>query len=211
MTRLSPRPLTPRQGEILDWIKAFIAEHGMPPTVREIGGAFGIKSSSVFMLLRAIEERGHLRRGDWGARSLIVKGVGRRLPKAATTSVDVPILGQIPAGQPLEAIEESRGTVAVNRELLRGAVGFALKVEGRSMIDAGIQEGDYVIVRRQETAKDGDIVVALIENEATLKRFFLEQDGVRLEPANRRMRPLHVRRGEFRIQGKIIALVRMMD
>lgn len=210
MTRLSARPLTPRQRETLDWIKAFIAEHGMPPTVREIGNAFGIKSSTVFAFLRTLQEKGYLRRGDWGARSLIVKGVGR-LSKAATASIDVPILGQIPAGQPLEAIEESRGTIAVNRELLRGAVGFALKVEGRSMIDAGIQEGDYVIVRRQEIAKDGDIVVALIENEATLKRFFSEEDGVRLEPANRRMRPLHVRRGEFRIQGKVIALIRMMD
>ena len=199
--------LTPRQRETLAWIKNFIRENGMPPTVREIGGAFGIKSSSVFDLLKALERKGCLRRGELGARSLIVDDGNRRRSGGGT--VEVPVIGRIPAGQPIEAIEHDGDTVAVARDLLRGHDGYALEVEGESMYEAGILDGDYVIVRKQNTANDGDIVVALIESEATLKRFYREADGVRLEPANQAMAPIHVASGEFRIQGKVVGLMRL--
>jgi len=205
MARPASKEPTPRQREILAWVKAFIREHGMPPTVREIGAAFGIKSSSVFALLKALERKGYLERGDLGARSLIIKK-GRK--RAACHCEEVPVVGRIPAGQPIEAIEHDRGTVTVDRELVGGRGGYALQVVGDSMVEAGILDGDYVIIRRQETAEDGDIVVALIDDEATLKRFHREGDGVRLEPANGRTQPIHVRTGEFRIQGKVVGVQR---
>lgn len=207
MTRTTE--LTPRQRETLAWIKNFIRKNGMPPTVREIGGAFGIKSSSVFDLLKTLERKGYLRRGELGARSLIVDDGKRR--RSGGGAVEVPVIGRIPAGHPIEAIEDGGDTVAVGRDLLRGRDGYALAVEGQSMTEAGILDGDYVIVRKQDTADDGDIVVALIESEATLKRFYREADGVRLEPANQTMAPIHVTSGKFRIQGKVVGVLRIMD
>lgn len=200
--------LSPRQRETLEWVKDFIQEHGMPPTVREIGGAFGIKSSSVFDLLKALERKGYLRRGELGARSLIIEN---QSSGHAGGCAEIQVVGRIPAGQSVEAIEHDCGTVAVSKEILRGGSAFALKVEGSSMVEAGILDGDYVVVRKQESAEDGDIVVALIENEATLKRFYRERGGVRLEPANRNMAPIQVTSGEFKIQGKVVGLVRMMS
>lgn len=208
MPRADIESLTPRQGEILAWVKGFIRDHGMPPTVREIGSAFAIKSSSVFDLLQALERKGHLRRGGLGARSLIVKGWVQRHECGCE---EVRIVGRVRAGAPIEAIEDNWGTIAVKKDLLRGRTGFALKVEGNSMVEAGILDGDYVVVRKQETADDGDIVVALIENEATLKRFFREADEVRLEPANPAMPPIRVRSGEFAIQGTVVSVMRVMD
>ena len=201
------KALTPRQRETLEWIKQFIGENGMPPTVREIGDAFGIKSSSTFDLLKALERKGYLRRGELGARSLIVEN---RSSGHQSGCAEIPIVGRIPAGQPIEAIEHDCGTVAVSRDVLRGRDAYALKVEGSSMVEAGVLDGDYVIVRKQETADDGDIVVALIENEATLKRLYRESGGVRLEPANKDMASIHVTSGEFKIQGKLVGVVRIM-
>jgi repressor LexA len=172
--------------------------------VREIGDAFDIKSSSVFHLLKELERKGYLERGELGARSLIVKG-RKRVPCGCE---EVPIVGRIPAGRPVEAIEDETGRLHVNKELLRGRGGFALQVVGDSMVDAGILDGDYVIISKQETAEDGDVIVALIEDEATLKRFHREGNSVRLDPANRTMQPIHVRRGEFRIQGKVVGIQR---
>lgn len=198
--------LTARQRETLEWVKDFIRENGMPPTVREIGAAFGTKSSSVFDMLAALERKGYLRRGDLGARSLIVEGMGR--PRAGVA--EVPVIGRIAAGRPIEAIEDDRGTVAVAKDLIRGRKVFALKVTGDSMVDAGILDGDYVVVRQQETADDGDIVVAIIGNEATLKRLRREHDRIRLEPANSKMRPVRVRPEDLRIQGKLIGVHRIL-
>ncbi|HUT57065.1 MAG TPA: transcriptional repressor LexA [Phycisphaerae bacterium] len=205
--RKEPRSnLTPRQRLPLAWVKAFIRDHDMPPTVREIGDAFGIKSSSVFHLLKELERKGYIERGGLGARSLIVKG-RKRVPCGCE---EVPVVGRIAAGYPVEAIEHDAGTLHVNKEILRGRSGFALKVEGDSMVDAGILDGDYVIIRKQETAEDGDVVVALIDDEATLKRFYRDGDGVRLEPANSQMQPIHVQTGEFGIQGKVVGVQRKL-
>lgn len=197
--------LTPRQRETLEFVKDFIQEHGMPPTVREIGDAFGIKSSSVFDLLTVLERKGHLRRGGKSARSLIVEG----LTNTRSEISEVSVVGRIAAGRPIEAIENDRGTIAVDKDLLRGREVFALKVAGESMVDAGILDGDYVIVRKQDTADDGDIVVALIGEEATLKRIHREHDIIRLDPANSTMRPLRVRPEDLCIQGKVIGVQRI--
>ena len=210
MARSTTTELTPRQRQIFEWVKNFIREHAMPPTVREIGDAFSIKSSSAFELLKTLERKSYLRRGDRGARSLIVEGAGKRRGLGYGV-VEVAVVGRIAAGQPIEASEHDCGTVAVSKNLLHGREAYALKVEGQSMVEAGILDGDYVIVRKQDTADDGDIVVALIENEATLKFFYQEVDGVRLEPANRAMGPIYVTSGEFSIQGKVVVVVRMMN
>jgi len=201
-------PLTSRQEEILSWVKGFIRDHGMPPTVREIGSAFDIKSSSVFDLLQALERKGHLRRGDLGARSLIVKG---RVQRHEWSYTEVRVIGRIRAGAPIEAIEDNCGTIAVKKDLLRGREAFALKVEGNSMVEAGILDGDCVVVRKQETADDGDIVVALIDNEATLKRYYREVDGIRLEPANPALSAIRIRAGQFAVQGVVVSVMRVLD
>ena len=204
MTTRKASDLTDRQREILDWIKGFIRDHGMPPTVREIGGAFDIKSSSVFDQLKALERKGHLERGDLGARSLILQG-NKRGPCACER---IRVVGRIAAGRPVEAIEHDAGMIHVEKDLLRGRSGYALKVVGESMVEAGILDGDYVIIRKQETAEDGDIVVALIGDEATLKRFHLEKNRIRLDPANKEMKPIFVDSGEFSIQGKLVGVHR---
>jgi len=209
MAKPDTTALTARQRQVLEWVKAFIRERAMPPTVREIGRAFDIESSSVFDLLKTLERKNYIRRGDRSARSLIVHGMRKR--GSGSDVVEVAIVGRIAAGQPIEAIEHDCGTVAVKRDLLRGREAYALKVEGKSMMEAGILDGDYVIVRTQDTADDRDIIVALIENQATLKRFYRDGDGVRLEPANHEMEPIHVTSGEFRIQGKVVGVVRLMS
>jgi repressor LexA len=201
-----PESLTDRQREIFNWIKAFIRKHRMPPTVREIGEAFDIKGSSVFQHLKAMEKKGHLRRGELGARSLIVRG-RESIP---CNCEKVPVIGRIAAGSPILAVEEETDTVTVEKKLLRGGEAYALRVEGNSMVGAGILDGDHVIVRRQDTADDGDIVVALIEDEATLKRFYRDGKRIRLEPANKRMKAIIVEAGEFRVQGKVIAVRRTL-
>jgi repressor LexA len=206
MSRPPSTLATPRQREILEWIKEFILAHKMPPTVREIGDAFGIKSSSVFQLLKELERKGYVERGSLGARSLTVRDQGA----VACDCVEIPVIGRIAAGNPLEAVEDTLGTLHISRDLLGGSGGYALRIAGDSMIDAGILDGDCVIVRRQETARDGDIVVALIGEEATLKRFYREDGGIRLEPANESMRPIRVRSGEFRIQGKVVGVQRSL-
>ena len=180
----------------------------MPPTVREIGNAFGIKSSSVFDLLTVLERKGHLTRKGRGARSLVVAAGDHRL---RSRTVDVPIIGRIAAGGPIEAIEDVRGSITVSAHGIGGGDVYALRVAGESMVEVGILDGDYVIVRSQETADDGDIVVALIESDATLKKFFQEKDGVRLEPANAQMSPIYVRSGEFAIQGKVVGVQRFLS
>ena len=204
MARRRGLELTERQAEILRWIESFAREHGVPPTVREIGRAFGIRSSSVFNLLKTLERKGQLRRCGPGARSLVLKNItcGCR---------ELPVKGRIAAGKPIFAAEDDLGTVTVDAELLKGRAGYALRVEGDSMVDADILDGDYVVIRAQDTAEDGDIVVALIEDEATLKRFYREKNRVRLEPANRRMKAIRVSSGEFRIQGKVVEVKRLLE
>ena len=158
-------------------------------------------------LLKALERKGQLRRGDLGARSLIVKG---RIQRHECGCEEVRIVGRVRAGAPIEAIEDNWGTIAVKKDLLRGRAAFALKVEGSSMVGAGILDGDYVVVLKQETADDGDVVVALIDGEATLKRLHREHNRVRLDPANETMKPIYVDSGELRLQGRVVAIHRVL-
>ena len=200
------RATTARQQAILDWIVDFQSEHGMPPTCREIGRAFGIASSSVFGHLRALERKGLLRRGPLGARSLEVAGAevggGRGIAV-------LPEVGRVAAGTPLLAEENIEGMVKVDRLFLRSsksAKHFILKVAGDSMIEAGILDGDRVIVRQQSTAENGEIVVALIDDEATVKRFYREKRRVRLQPENNKMKPIYAK--EVEIQGVVVGVLR---
>jgi repressor LexA len=199
------RELTSRQRAILDWITHFLDTHGIPPTVREIGHHFRISSAGVFGHLKALEKKGVLRRRRMGARSIEVLGHARPDGSALAR---VPVLGRIVAGEPLLAEENRESTIRVDLEALGAAAGvfFALEVHGESMIEAGIFPGDTVICRRQETARDGQIVVALVEGETTLKRFFREGGRVRLDPANATMKPIYP--ADVAVQGVVAALVR---
>ncbi|MGH2804520.1 MAG: transcriptional repressor LexA, partial [Thermoleophilaceae bacterium] len=172
--------LTKRQQEIFDFVKRYVGEHGYPPTVRDIGKAIGLTSSStVHAHLANLEKLGLLRRDPTKPRAIeVLKDKARQ----AVSSDRLPVVGQVAAGSPVLAEENIEEYVPVPG-IAGGEDGeFVLRVKGDSMRDAGILEGDYVIVRRQETAADGDIVVALVGDEATVKRLFREEDHVRLQP-----------------------------
>jgi repressor LexA len=180
--------------------------HSKPPTVREIGERFGTASSSVFDVIKALERKGYLTRSDGFSRciTLTAKAGGGR-----GDTVHVPIIGRIAAGQPILAAEDLEGTVPVDRHLAAGRQLFALRVQGDSMINAGILEGDLVIAAQQQDAQDGDIVVALVDDEATVKRFYRRANGsIELRPENPRHKPIVIEEPPFAIQGRVVAVVR---
>jgi repressor LexA len=203
--------LTQRQQMVLDFIRQSIHDRGYPPTLREIGARMGIRSTNgVNDHLRALERKGYLTREDMKSRALRPTGLGTHAlgstPGVATEPaandvdfVAVPILGRVAAGLPLLAEEHVIDTVHIDRNLLKGGREvFGLKVHGDSMIDAGILSGDYIFVKKQLTANRGDIVVALIGDEATVKYYFPEKDHVRFQPANKGMAPIYVRSADFK-------------
>jgi repressor LexA len=216
--------LTKRQLQTLDFIRQSINQRGYPPTLREIGEHMGIRSTNgVNDHLRALERKGYLRREDMKSRAL--KLVESMDPSNDTNSappenfeasdvVDVQILGRVAAGLPLLAEENVVDTVRVDRGLVRGGRDvFGLRVTGDSMIDAGILSGDYIFVRKQPTADRGDIVVALIGDEATVKYYYPERDYVRFQPANSRMAPILVRAVDFKstmLLGKVVGIYRRL-
>jgi repressor LexA len=188
-------------------MERFVAKHGLPPTIREVADHFGLSGPTIHEMLLALESKGLVKRAERGSRSWV--------PKAAKalrcTCVDVPLVGVIAAGAPIEAIEDRTTLVTVRRDLLRGRPGYALRIRGDSMIGAGILDGDTVIVRKQDDAHDGEIIVALIGTDATLKQFHREGDGVRLEPANPRHRAIHVAGADLRIQGVVVGVQRILE
>jgi len=211
--------LTQRQREILDFISASIVERGFPPTLREIGEHFNIKSTNgVNDHLKALEKKGHLRREDLKSRAMrpvLPDGSGEVVPLRRTPMgtgnvalvpqppqddlVEVAIVGRVAAGQPILAVENVSDTVRIDRVLLGGhREVFGLRIVGESMIDDGILDGDYVFVKKTAAAKPGDIVVAMIEGEATVKRYYPEGDRIRFQPANQNMTPIIVRRSDFK-------------
>jgi repressor LexA len=196
--------LTKRQQEIFDFIKRYGAEHGYPPTVRDIGKAIGLTSSStVHAHLANLEKAGLLRRDPTKPRALEVL-VDKA--KEMVAPAGLPLVGQVAAGSPVLAEENIEEYVSVP-DLAGGDEGeFVLRVKGESMIEAGIFDGDYVIVRRQEIASDGEIVVALVGEEATVKRFFKESDHVRLQPENKAMEPIRTR--DVQILGRVVGVCR---
>jgi len=208
MARTLTRELTDRQREVLAWVRSFVRRHGMPPTIREIGAAFGINPRSAFDFLKALERKGYLKRGKLGARSIEFperKPYKPRQPRDETAPLR--ILGRIAAGKPIYAHEDDLGSLSLDPLKHQGC--FVLVAQGNSMIDAGILDGDHVIVRPQEHARDGDIVVALIDNEeATVKRMYREANRIRLQPANKDMDPIFVRPDQLRIQGRVVGVHR---
>jgi repressor LexA len=203
--------LTTRQQMVLDFIRQSITDRGYPPTLREIGARMGIRSTNgVNDHLRALERKGYLTREDMKSRALRPTGLGNAAlngedgitpqpPANDDDMVDVPILGRVAAGLPLLAEEHVIDTVRIDRGLLKGGREvFGLKVNGDSMIEAGILNGDYIFVKKQLTAQRGEIVVALIGDEATVKYYYPEKDYVRFQPANKNMAPILVRATDFR-------------
>ena len=226
--------LTQRQREILDFISSSIVERGFPPTLREIGEHFNIRSTNgVNDHLKALEKKGHLRREDLKSRAMrpvLPDGSGelvslgspmrlgaRRSDQELNTDddmADIPILGKVAAGQPILAVEQATDTVRVDRVLIGGhREVFGLRIVGESMIEDGIFDGDYVFVKKTPSAQTGDIVVAMIEGEATVKRYYPEGDRIRFQPANSNMDPIIVKRADFKsvdIIGIVVGVYRKL-
>ena len=220
--------LTDRQQQVLHYIRQSITDRGYPPTLREIGAHMGIRSTNgVNDHLRALERKGYLTREDMKSRALRprdldpAEGGPQSSPDASAPAndqgadiVDVPVLGRIAAGLPLLAEEHVLDTVRIERNMVRGGRDvFGLRVNGDSMIEAGIFSGDYIFVRKQITAQRGDIVVALIGDEATVKYFFPEKDYIAFKPANAKMAPILVRATDFRptmLLGVVVGVYRKL-
>jgi repressor LexA len=199
--------LTKRQQEIFDYVRSYVGEHGYPPTVRDIGKAIGLTSSStVHAHLANLEKLGVLRRDPSKPRAIEVLK-DKALSVVAPSGL--PVVGQVAAGSPIFADENIEEYVPVPG-IAGGEEGeFVLRVRGDSMKDAGILEDDYVIVRRQDTASDGEIVVALVGDEATVKRFFREEDHVRLQPENAAMEPIRTR--DAQVLGRVVGVCRRVS
>ena len=220
--------LTHRQQMVLEYIRRSITDRGYPPTLREIGAFMGIRSTNgVNDHLRALERKGYLTREDMKSRALRprmdhplpggtseaanVNGAGEASEGSRVNDderlVEVPVIGRVAAGLPILAEQNVVDTVRIDRMLVRGGKDvFALRVQGESMIEAGIHDGDYIFVRKQPSASRGDIVVALLGDEATVKYYFPEKEHVRLQPANAAMAPIYVRASDFR-QSMILGIV----
>lgn len=202
--------LTERQKEILDFIRQFHTERGVSPTHREICERFGYTSyGTVHKHLRLLREKGYLRRVQNQKRGLELVTDGEEQASTEPGVTELPFLGRIAAGRPIEALpgDESLG---VPPSLLAGGPEqhYILRVAGNSMIDEGIHDGDFVVVQRRELARPGEMVVALIDGEATLKRFYPEGETVRLQPSNVEMEPIFVPASRLRIQGLVVGLMR---
>lgn len=230
--RASTEP-SKKQQEILVYIKDFIRDMGYPPSIREICLAVGLTSSStVFTHLEALERKGLITRGNGTTRSIrIVEDADQEFrydsPETDEVAVGdvreqnedfneipndeviyVPVIGKVAAGMPLLAVENTERTFPVPIDFTKGKEVFMLKVKGESMIEAGILDGDYVLVTRQATAQDGEIIVALVEDGATVKTFYKEKTCFRLQPENRTMKAIYV--DELTILGKVTGVFRMM-
>jgi repressor LexA len=199
--------LTPRQKRIYDFLSGSIRDKGYAPSIPEIGQRFKITSTrGVFDHLQALERKGYIRRVGKRAIEIINSSGRSALPEAK----EIPIVGRVRAGVPILAEENIEGFLPVASELARGEETFALKVQGDSMVEDGILDGDLVIIRQQHTAENGDVVCALIGNEATLKRFHRKGNEVTLKPANKNYDSIVVSKGEFRVLGKATGVIRKL-
>jgi repressor LexA len=201
-------PLTPKQQRLLTYLEEFIAGRGTAPSLRQAATDLAISHAAVAQLLNALETKGYLRRDGRYSRSLFLLNSINQ--EAASQRVrEVPIIGRVQAGLPMYAQQEWDGTVVIDRTLFRGPNLFALRIKGDSMQEAGMFEGDLAICEPRQYATDGEIVVALIDNEeATVKYFFRHADHLELRPANSSYQPLHYDFGELLIQGKVIGIIR---
>jgi len=198
--------LTKRQKDVLDYIKTFMAARGYSPSIGEIAGHFGLASpNAVFKHLKALEKRGAIRRRSHSARSIeILKPVGG----ISGDLVELPMLGFIAAGAPIEALENAE-TSQVPPDLTGRGTHYVLRVKGDSMIDEHIEDGDFVIVQETEHAENGDMVVVLLDGEnTTLKRYYRENQKIRLQPANPGMAPIYVDEDHIRVRGVVVGVMR---
>jgi len=201
--------LSQKQIEILLYIKSELQRQGYPPAVREICKGVNLKSTStVHAHLEKLEAKGYIRKDATKPRAIEILEQDDDYLLARKKTIDVPIVGKVTAGEPILAIENIEDTYPVPLEIVEGHEVFMLKVQGESMINAGILDGDLVLVKKQKQAYNGDIIVALLEDEATVKRFFKEKDFVRLQPENPFMDPIYTK--DVSILGKVIGLYRKM-
>ena len=218
--------LTARQRQVFDFIESKIQEWGYPPTIREIGEHLGIKSTNgVADHLKALKRKGYLQQRGHKSRTLIptepamsqtqANNVVPMIPPNSGSTISIPLLGRVAAGEPILAEEQAEGSVVVDSLLVGGNKKvLALKVVGESMIEDGIFDGDYIFVQKRSHAQPGEIVVVVIENEATVKRYYPEGDRIRLQPANSAMEPIYVNKADFRevqIMGLVVGVYRNMN
>ena len=219
MSKSRRPPLTNRQSQVLEAIRGYIDDNGYPPSIRELGRLVGIKSTNgVSDHLKAIERKGYLLRQDYKSRAMIPipeePANDERTPDDRDSVVAVPLLGRIAAGSPILAVENHDDTLYIDKFFLGGqSPVFALRVVGSSMIGDGIFDGDYIFVRKRSTASPGEIVVAMIDGEATVKRYYPEPDRIRFQPSNPHMEPIYVAACDFRptqILGVVVGVYRQI-
>jgi repressor LexA len=201
--------LTPGQSKVLSFLTEYLRERGYPPTLREIAHNFNLTGPMAPKRhLEALERKGYLRRLGGGSRAIEILGLS-----PLRDALPVPVVGRVSAGKPILAEENLEGNLTLDRSFVRGNDAFLLRVKGDSMIGEGIFDGDYALIRPQKSAENGEIIVALVGEEATLKKFYRGKDFICLQPANPQMEPLILKEGdgEVMIIGKVIGVLRMMD
>ncbi|MEM7180430.1 MAG: transcriptional repressor LexA [Spirochaetota bacterium] len=200
------KELTQKQELVLKFITKIIKDRGYPPTIREIGDEFGITAKGAYDHLKAIEKKGYIKTSKNQSRAieLVRHSAEESLPVRANS---IPVVGRVAAGAPILAEENIEDYIPIPDSLVKKGTMYALRVVGESMIDEGIQDGDLAIIQKKEVARSGDIVVAMIENEATLKYYYKESDHVRLEPRNKSFKPIKTKKAA--IAGKLVGLYRI--
>jgi repressor LexA len=211
MYGIQPNMLTERQQAILDFINKYVEENGFPPSVREIGRNFGIYPATVQDHITALERKGCLQKKKFQSRTLSVSGASRR-SAASDARPGIPIVGSVAAGLPLLAQENIEDVIQLPKDWAPAGA-FLLKVQGNSMEGAHILDGDYVLVHPQQSAANGEIVVALIGDEATVKRFYQTDAGITLKAENPKYQPIEIERSEaesFKVVGRVMGVLRVM-
>ena len=212
------KELNSREKDILKFIEKQVAEVGYPPSVREIGKAVGLSSTAtVHAYLSKLEEKGYIKKENQKGRTLrLLKGLNKKTTETQTEKqfysgrelVNVPVIGKITAGAPILAVENITDNFLIPVDFVGNSESFMLTVSGESMIEAGIFDGDYILVKRQNVARNGEIVVAMIDDEATVKTFFMEDNHIRLQPENSTMDPIIVK--DCQILGKVVGVFRKL-
>lgn len=200
-----PDLLTDRQKQVLDFIRQHIEKEGLPPTVREISAHFGFASPlSAQLHINALSKKGFITKTPLKTRGIKVVGL------KTTGGRSIPVLGTIRAGKPIIALEEIESHVTIDKTIFRNKDAFALRVKGDSMIEAGIFEGDIVIVKPEKEPLNGSITVVLIDNETTIKKFYREKDKVRLIPANKSLKPIILNLQDVQVIGRVVGVIRRL-
>jgi len=210
MKRINKKGLTPTQEKVFGFLKKYLGEKGFPPTLREIASHFGLKGPKAPQkTLNILERKGYIRKIPGGSRAIEILSPP---PIRLAQILSIPIVGRVQAGEPILAVENIDGYINLDRSLVSSGDVFLLRVQGDSMIEAHIQDGDFALVKPQPNAENGEIVVALIEDEATIKRIFQKRDLIRLEPANPKMVPIVVKKGEKKVTivGKVVGIFRKL-